>query len=125
MSSFLKQFYKTIVWTSGLLYLSFAPSSQFGKKLYLFPHQDKVVHIILYMVLAFILIYDINLKSKITTKIVIYSFIALVILGISIEILQPILSNRSRDIFDVGANTIGSVFGFFLFSLYQSSKKKI
>ena len=44
---------------------------------------------------------------------------AFIILGLLIEIFQPILSNRSRELFDFIADTVGCYVGYFVFVLFR------
>ena len=44
---------------------------------------------------------------------------AFIILGLLIEIFQPILSNRSRELFDFIADTVGCYAGYFVFVLFR------
>ncbi|MBT8191279.1 MAG: VanZ family protein [Bacteroidia bacterium] len=82
-----------------------------------FPHQDKVVHIVFYLVLTFII--RINLKSnqnvlhaKAIMMAVLYSMI--------LEFIQEwFITGRHFDYFDIIANIIGSLTGSCIYYLLR------
>jgi len=84
----------------------------------LFPHSDKVVHGIFYMIMSYLL-----LKSMIR-KSVPNSLVALIFsasYGIFMEVLQHTLGGgRHFDIFDIIANIIGALIGTSLFYVLGS-----
>jgi len=53
-------YWKSILVTVGILYLSFAPPSTFesAPRISQFPHSDKVVHFVMFFVLTAVLIYE-------------------------------------------------------------------
>jgi len=79
---------------------------------------DKVAHITIYMLLAFIWMfyfYKVNGNIlKINTIVILLSLF--LVYGTIIEVLQELFIDfRQADIFDVLANTFGSVLGLFVF----------
>jgi VanZ family protein len=84
-----------------------------------FKNSDKVVHIIMYMTLSYVLFLERNQKRYLSVrhhKIPNFVFmIILIIMGGVIEIIQPIVSNRSCNLLDFLANGIGAILGFLLF----------
>jgi len=59
-------YWKSILVTVGILYLSFAPPSTFESvpKISQFPHSDKVVHFAMFFVLTAVLIYECTKSAK-------------------------------------------------------------
>lgn len=107
----LLRYIPTILWFAGILVASFMPSSHISSKLYLFPHQDKVVHGCMYLGLAFLFLLNSRNIFSITTKFLIVSVLVIGAISGLIEILQPILSTRTADFADFIANTIGAFIG--------------
>lgn len=101
----------TFLWVTGILVASFMPSSHISPSLYLFPHQDKVVHACMYFGLAFLFLLNSRHSFKITTIFFIISILSICAMSGLIEILQPILSSRTADIADFVANSIGALVG--------------
>ncbi len=94
MKFIIPNFWKSIVVIGCILYLSFAPPSEF-KDIPTFENEDKLVHILMYFGLALILILDFNsaLKKQ-SVKFIIFVLVCIIfpaILGGLIEIVQPLL----------------------------------
>lgn len=75
----------------------------------LFPFYDKLLHILNYMVLAFIIVNTVTLKTKGQDRIfaLAYAFI----LGLIVEIIQFFLPYRTFDAMDMLCNFIGGFLG--------------
>ncbi|MDR3652882.1 MAG: VanZ family protein [Paludibacter sp.] len=89
--SFIRSYWKSIVFTAIILYLSFAPPSTFNG-VPSFPNEDKLVHIFLYTCLTILLIFDfIRYKKSTDNKLsyILFCLLLPVILGGLVEILQP------------------------------------
>lgn len=104
-------FWKSTIWLCIILYLSFAPTSNFDADLYFFAHQDKAIHIFIYALLAFLSMIDFSKKYQFNTKLIGIILFSTIAISIAIEYLQPILSNRTFDIYDIYANGIGIICG--------------
>lgn len=98
----------TILWLAAILVASFMPSQHLSPQLMLFPHQDKVIHFVMYFGLAFLFLYDTRKSKTLTNVFIIVSVVCVACLSGLIEYLQPILSNRSKDGFDLFANATGA-----------------
>jgi len=96
-----------IVYTISIMVVSFLPLTGMET----ISHIDIVVHFIIYFIHAFSFL-QISKRIKIIV-------ILGVILGISIEILQPIISTRFFDYFDILANILGSFTGGLLALKYN------
>jgi VanZ family protein len=110
-------FWKSILITSIILYLSFAPPSTF-KGIPSFDYEDKLVHFLMYLSLCFMLIYDLQkIYNKIKVDLFIFILLCLVfpvLLGGAIEILQPMYFTRDSSWFDWLADIIGVIIGFMI-----------
>ncbi|MFW5804168.1 MAG: VanZ family protein [bacterium] len=116
-------FWKSTLWLCIILYLSFAPKSNFDADLYFFAHQDKIIHIGMYALLSFLSITDISKKHIYNGKLIAIILFSTIFLSIIIEYLQPILSNRTWDIFDIYANSVGALCGV-IFSFFIRHKQQ-
>ncbi len=119
----LKNFWLFLFWLALILYLSFTPLSGWPKmgildKLYL----DKVIHFTMYAVLCFLLLRSLFRNSgnqKPSSSTIIWSIILCAAAGITIEVLQPLLTQyRFLEPPDMIANTVGALAGFYFFSLF-------
>lgn len=113
--TFIKHYWKSILWVTGILYASFTPTSSIDERLYFFKHQDKIIHIGMYFGLSFLVASDIFTSTQLQARSYIILFVLIVLFSSCIEILQPIISNRSNDIGDIVANGIGTFVGLFIF----------
>ena len=103
-------------------YLCFSEVSEIKPpRFLLFAHFDLFVHFSMFFGLTFIFFLEKYWKKKIKTfKFIenhkyIYLFI---IFGLLIEIFQPILSNRSRELFDFLTDTVGCFAGLGAFKVW-------
>ena len=126
MLAYLKHHWKSVSYMLVVLYLSFAPPSDFNK----FPpiqiaNLDKYVHLIMYSVLAAILIVD--YRSYYSTKnkqllFIIFFFCA--IFGGVIELIQEKwFYPRSAEWIDWFADIVGSLLGIFFMYINQNRLK--
>jgi len=79
---------------------------------------DKIIHIVLYIVLSFIwlLFYFVFQKNQINLKNIVIVLVVCLIYGIIIELIQQLLiASRQADIVDVFANTLGALIGTLVF----------
>tara|TARA_B100000686_G_C16804090_1_gene988553 strand:+ start:7949 stop:8305 length:357 start_codon:yes stop_codon:yes gene_type:complete len=84
----------------------------------LFPNIDKLGHFVLYGMQFSSLV--IALNKNLINRAIIFSFGFCLLLGISIEFLQPIISpNRMFDILDIIANLSGILIAFFLLKNFR------
>ena len=101
----------TILWLAAILFASFMPSQHIKTSWLLFPNEDKVIHICMYLGLSALFLINSRHFFAITTKKVIITIVAICILSGAIEVLQPILSNRTCDLDDFIANSFGAILG--------------
>lgn len=127
-----KKYIKSILFTIIIIYLSLASSSEFDgfKKFNLFHGFDKLIHLLLYMILAFFLLIEYGklqnksffIKSRIYT-----AFFYPFLLGIILELCQGYFcTTRTAEIVDVIFNTGGIILAWLLFfvAVSKSSHSK-
>jgi VanZ family protein len=127
---FVTSFWKTIIWTCVVLFLSLSSGENLPDPLWIeFPHIDKVVHFIMYFVFALALIHDLQHYSKIRLnhgQIILISVLAVIGWGGFLEILQRIPSiHRNSDFFDFLTNTVGAVVASLLYRIFEPLLNKI
>lgn len=99
-----------------ILYLSFMevgglPSSKFFE----FKRADIIIHFLMYSFLSFALFIESSYRAtniSVRNKPWVFIFI-LISFGAVVEILQPIVSNRSCEFFDFTANILGVIWGYY------------
>ena len=102
-----------------ILFLSFYPFAISDKEP-LFIHQDKIEHLLLYFLLTFSLIKTFKEELYLVNPFLLSASISF-LLGIFIEILQPILTEyREGSFFDAIFNLLGIIFTLFLFTFKKS-----
>ena len=109
------------LWLIIVLYACLIPSEPGGVNI---PHLDKLLHFSVYLISAF---YFLQLtKNKFKFKIL----ISLLLYGIMIEFLQDTISNRTRELADVIANSFGLITGYYFskkikFNLFENLNRVI
>ena len=107
-----------VFYTLILILLSLVPVPDFGLPRFKLLELDKLIHFIMYLILAIIWGLKIKNFSKRKTQISAY----LILFGLGLEILQHALPfGRYFDLGDFVANSIGVLFGVFI--LYYLKKK--
>ena len=111
------------LYTLVLLYFSLAdPETVLSEDR--IPHQDKLMHLVAYVLLAFF--WGIYGCFRVGNKVLIITFSATLVFGIVLEAVQEIInSSRTTDVLDLIANCTGVVLGTVFVHYYQKSKYKI
>ena len=127
---FTTSFWKTIIWTCVVLFLSLSSGENIPHSKWLeFAHIDKMVHFIMYFVFALVLIHDSQHYSKIRLNhgyLILISVLIVISWGGFLEILQRIPSiHRNSDFFDFIMNTIGAVVASVLYKIFEPLLNKI
>jgi len=117
----IRQYWQSCIWFCCILYASFAPKQNLDNRFLLFEHQDKVIHAIMYGVLILLVLLNSKKRYTLSRQSIVIIFICVIALSLSIEFLQPILSNRTFDISDFYANSIGAVIGIIFFTIKNKS----
>jgi len=125
MNLWIHQYWKTIVWSFVILFLSNMPGGSIHRVSFIeIPHLDKFVHFSMYFILTTLFYSDTFKKAKIENKkTIFYIIIVSIFYGVLMELFQKYFADhRSADIFDALANTIG-VFSAILFLKIRLYKK--
>ena len=127
MIQFLK-FWKSIITTIVICYLSFAQPDTFDKvpKLHI-DNLDKLIHMIMYFALTSILWYDYSkiVKHKTEKTLIIVGVVYPILLGGFIEIAQQKwFYPRTAEWIDWGADILGVLIGSILVFMVYKTKKK-
>jgi VanZ family protein len=124
---FLKSYYKSIIWAIIVAFILFTSGDEIPKfKLLDLYGIDKLIHIILFMVFQFLLLFDslnsmhfLNLR-----KIVLLVFIAIIYAGSS-EIIQLIfIEKRQGSVFDFIADMVGVSLAYVIYLVYKRTKDR-
>ena len=105
-------------WTLIVTYLSLATiDSQLGNEIHI-KNKDKIVHFVFYFLFVFLWSFYANFK-KITPNPFKKIILIAIFYGIMMEIFQGVFTtDRTADIFDVVANSLGAIAGFFTIKKY-------
>ena len=107
-----------VCYTFLLILFSLIPVPEFNIYRFKFIEIDKLIHFIIYLILA--IIWGLKIENFSKRKIEISTY--LILFGLSLEILQHVLPfRRYFDLGDFVANSIGVLFGVFI--LYYLTKK--
>lgn len=119
------KYWKPAIIAVVILYASITPANNLSKvDLFNIQHIDKIIHLVLYFVLSVTLYASLqrNRYSKNSQNIVLTLFIT-ILYGLLMESFQYLFTtDRSPEIFDALANTIGSVLGISVFPLLRKYK---
>ncbi len=120
MFKLISQYKFTIITAIIVISLSLMSSTEVpSTKLWNFKGIDKLVHLAMYSALSFVLFYEKNryqknVDARPLNSTNIYRIGVLIVVGGIIELIQPALANRSREIMDFIANSTGVFLGFYL-----------
>ena len=112
----------TIICLFAIIYLCFMDMGNItAPDIFAFSKFDLFAHFSMYLGLSFIFFTEKQRKNerKLTFAESQKYLIAFIILGFLIEIFQPILSTRSRELFDFIADLLGCYIGYFIFVLFR------
>lgn len=116
------KYWKSILVLLLILHLSFAPPSEFKKIPTLFDNEDKLIHVLMYMGLTTVLMFDVSRNMKDwaakRNRILLICIAFPVVAGGVIEILQPIISfPRTASWFDWLADIWGVLLGWYMMKI--------
>ena len=128
MKKFFINYWKSIAVVSCILYLSFASPSTFDG-IPSFNNEDKLVHFLMYAGLCCMLIFDFRLaRNNQNIKLPVGYLLCLVfpvLLGGTIEILQPMYFGRGGSWFDMTANVLGIASAWLFMNLFGDLVNRI
>jgi len=105
-----------IIWSLLIAVFSLIPLQSSGPEI--IPHQDKLIHLICYAVLAYLALMAFGQKGG--QSIYLKLIVGCIIYGIVIEIAQALLNTgRYFDYFDIIANIIGSLTGSLVYNFFR------
>lgn len=115
-------YFKTIACSAVILLLSVLPSGSLPK-VPIFPNMDKLVHFLLYFVLALCFFAErkISNRSCWATKFVTPTLFP-IIFGVAMEFLQLFAKGRSASLLDVAANACGAIVAMLIFILLTQKR---
>lgn len=119
---FLRAYWPAVLWGIFILVATLMPGKSIPSVSFF--RFDKLIHAIIFGVFAGLCLYGmIQYKEKVTYKE--WSLIGLftIVWSISIEGMQSLIPDRSADLYDVIANTIGVMIAQAVFYFYFFSKK--
>lgn len=117
-----KQYWQSILWFFVILYGSFTPQDSLDPRFYFFENQDKVIHALMYLILILLFVINYSKIQKPTISHIILFWVIMCSISMLIEILQPILSNRTYDLLDFASNSVGGIIGIITFKIFSIKK---
>ncbi len=124
LQSFFRQYWKSILISLSIVYLSLAPPSEFKNvpEVIAFVGSDKIVHFLMYFALTIVAVYDFK-KSRNVLNIFVQCAIFPFLLGGTMEVLQHFFTvHRSGDWLDLLANTVGIATAYLLMKFIKRKK---
>ncbi len=123
---FLRKYYMSVLMTGLILYLSFAPPSNFDqfKEISFFEGFDKLVHFVLYFSLAAVLMFESGVfKENRLNCLLVPGLLYPVVLGGLVELCQKyFFAPRSAEFFDWFFDISGVVTVWLIFIVYRKIK---
>ncbi len=123
---FVRHYWRSALVVCCILYLSFAPPSTF-KKVHTVENEDKLVHLLMYAGLSFILMFDFLTHQKPKYRLLLFVLIGMIfpiLMGGILEIIQSIyFAPRSGSWGDFSANSLGVIISYTI--VYQLKKGKL
>jgi VanZ family protein len=111
-----------IIWFIFIIFASLSPADKIPN-MNLFENADKLVHFVFYFVFTILLIPSF-LKNQQYKKSYWISGIVSILIGIMFELLQNyMIADRFASIFDITANTSGSIAGIFFYQFLIKRKQ--
>lgn len=125
---FLSLYFPVLVWMGFIFYLSSIPNLKTGASIPTEFVFRKIVHLMEYAILAFLLARIFARGHCLDFKrIFIFSFLIVLIFSLSDELHQSFVIGRSGNFFDVGIDLVGGIIGLLIFEkiakLFNNQKK--
>ncbi len=130
MPPWLKKLWPALLWSVIILLLTGLPGSYFPKVTTFWDwlEPDKAVHLFIFGVLAFLILYGYREQYFISRKRYLFGIAAVIVTalyGLTTEVLQYyVFIGRSGNRFDFFADTVGAFLGWLLFSYLYRKKIK-
>jgi VanZ family protein len=112
-----KKYWKSVIWAAFILWASLIKVKDIDEfPNIVIPCFDKILHLVVYAILAFLLMLESKFTKLELSKRVARIFVLSVLFGGIIEVLQNYVpTGRNTDIFDFLANFIGVIIGLIAF----------
>jgi len=118
------KFIAALIWSLTILVVCLLNTKNISKLNIPFLGYDKMVHAGIHFVLTVLWLLYLETICKLSTKIYLSVGLLLLCYGVLIEILQETLTkDRSADLFDVIANTVGIILAIQTFLIFRRFKK--
>jgi VanZ family protein len=119
ISMIFRTFWKPVCWAVIIIVLSVMPTDELDSHMWsVVPHQDKIMHLIFYVIFTFLLLRAFLIyfkKSKPVWLLVLITFLIILCYGAIIEIIQGrFIASRQGDIMDLVFNLVGSFIAILL-----------
>lgn len=112
--------FANIIWILVIFILCAIPGEDIPDVRWNIPHLDKVVHFGMYFILSLLLVYPLEKYTSLRLKtIFLIVFLVSFIYGGIIELLQHYLFNRSGDLWDLSADILGGLAGYFCYPVVK------
>ncbi|NHB68974.1 VanZ family protein [Perlabentimonas gracilis] len=116
------KYWRSSVWTVIIILATTLPSSSIPKSSLLqIPHFDKLVHFVLFFVLALFILSERNSlrqQGKLANRAITFALSISIAYGLIIELLQYfLLPTRSGSLYDFMANVLGAIMAVVLYRL--------
>lgn len=109
-----------MMWAILIIYLSTMPSVQLPENIIA---PDKLGHFAVYCIFNLLVIRGLFRSDNLSTKNVLIATFVVTVFGIAMEFIQwAFFPNRFFEIWDMVANLIGAVLGYFAFNFYFTKK---
>lgn len=119
-----KSFWLAVLWTFLILFLSLKTPS--GESKFDFPNADKAVHFTFYFVFVILWFKFLISIKKEDLRYKMGLVLIAVLFGIAIELIQHYFTtSRQGDLWDVAANSFGSLMGMLVISSFFKTKATI
>jgi len=113
----IKKFTLSILLLIVIAYLSLMPTTNVSN-IKLFHHQDKIIHMLMYLILSLSILYGFYKQIKLNKYYKIITVLTAGIYGILLEFCQILFtSNRQGEILDSLANIIGAILSIIIFNI--------
>ena len=118
--------WKSICWFIFILVITFLPASG-GRKMVLFNHADKLIHLCLFLVFSIFLASDARRlfhTSAVDKKVMMIAILTGIITGLFTELVQYyLIAARSGSVLDFIADIVGILVGLSLYIMVASKSK--
>lgn len=125
----LKSFSLPILWIFVIIFLSVSSTDELSESWFSldFPHADKLVHFVMYMVLTYLLLRSLAKENLLASRKWLAVIILIpIILGILMEFIQgQYLVERNFELLDIIANISGTLIACIFYKIFNKKRKDV